>query len=140
MNVGKRGLKCRDVAKDLQGGVDIESYIETESQNCSMRIGQQAAHIVKVRNWSTLRIVVELLAECESPRINYAGGQSTWTEREEVPMRRLSDGQADRVMRAEVCCADKFVDQGIKMTVRCTSVDYVGTSSATFQLLLDATQ
>lgn len=138
--MGKRGLKCRDVAKDLQGGVDIESYIETESQDCSMRVGQQAAHIVKVSNWSTLRVVVELLAECESSRLNYASGQSTWTESQEVRMRRLSDGQGDRVMRAEICCADRFVDQGIKMTVRCTSVDYVGTSSATFQLLLDAAQ
>jgi hypothetical protein len=134
----RRDVKCREVAKDLQSGVDIESYIETQAQDCSMHVGERARHVVEVHNWSTFRVRVEFIAECESPRLGYATEDGVWKADQEVRMRRRSAGQEPRPTDEYLSCAGLFVDQGIKMTLRCTSIGFVGTSSATLQFLLDA--
>ena len=140
MKIGKRGLKCRDTKEGLSGGVMVESYIETKAQNCSIGIGEQASHVVRIENWMTMRVEVEMTAECESPHLTYAFGCQTWTGSLQVQACSDSGGSMKRTMRGELNCGDAFVDQGIKMTVRCTAIGYPGTGSATFQLLLDSSK
>ena len=136
-----RTLKCRDsVTTGLPGGVSMESHIETVAGNCLIGVTERASHVVKISNRSTLRLVVTLSAECESPHLRYGSGETTWGTEVEVTGRPVGGGSRDRVLKGELRCADEFVDQGIKMTVRYETIGCLGKGSATMQLLLDASR
>jgi hypothetical protein len=139
--MGKRALKCRDaVTNGLPGGVSVESHIETIAGNCLIGVTERAAHVVKISNRSMVRLKVTMSADCESPHLRYGSGDATWGTEVEVTGRPAGGGSRDRLLRGELSCANEFVDQGIKMTLRYEAIGCMGKGSATMQLLLDASR
>jgi hypothetical protein len=136
----KRGLKCRDLAAGLAGGVSVESYIETAAGNCLIGITERATHVVKIRTCSLLPFQLTLSADCESPYLRYDDTNTEWSAHLLIEPSTHKSKNRERTVRIELTCVGEFVDQGIRMTVNYEFTKYMGTGAASMQLLLDTTK
>jgi hypothetical protein len=115
----------------LAGGIRADSHIETVAGDCTVRLGERAQHIVKVKNMTMLRYAITVSSECESAHLRY-GLDKTWTEQVLVPP------GSERYLRGELESMNTFADQGVNLTVSYAAIGCRGKGAGTMQLLLDA--
>lgn len=138
MNVGKRGLKCRDVIGGFPGGLTVESFVETTGDDCLLPVSGQSDHVVVIKNRRLVRFRIKVTSECESAHLSYRDSGETWDANVQVNARPDKGGEAERIMRSTLDCAHVFIDEGIAMSVSYMAIGCKSSGSATMQLLLDA--
>lgn len=138
--MSRRNRKCYDIATGLPGGLSAESYIDTTTGNCTIRVNETATHVVEIRNRTLLRFQIDISSECESAHLRYEDEGAIWIETLEVSPRPQSGGARERTLRNEIGCANPCGDKSIKMTINYQAIGCIGAGSTTVQLQVDTSR
>jgi hypothetical protein len=130
--------KCRDIANGLPGGLNVESFIESESDGCRIEVGQQASHVVKVQNRTLLRFKITVAAESESGNLHYGDDKKTWDAEIDIGHRPYKGGFRNRTARESLRSGDDASeDESLKITVTYSALGCMCEGSSLMQLVVD---
>ena len=133
-----RNRKCREIASGLPGGLSAESFVQNERDDCAVKHGEQATHVVEIQNRMLLRFKVVMRAECSSSSLHYSDGSTSWKDELQIGMRPSSGGARVRNLQNTLTCDHDAMDDCIEVAISYEAIGCNCSGSTAIQLQVDA--